>query len=104
MADSNLSRFLRGINVNASDQMSSAERERVFERLSDILCDVLDLDSVELEDSTTATDVPGWDSLAHIRLVLAIEQAFNLRFAVTDVPGLRNVGELVDRIIERSRK
>lgn len=81
--------------------MDNLDRESVFARLNEIVCDVLDLDSLVLEESTVATDVPGWDSLAHIRLVLAIEQAFEMRFAVTDIPGLRNVGELVDRIIKR---
>jgi acyl carrier protein len=49
---------------------------------------------------TTAQEVPGWDSLAHINLVAAVEEEFRIRFAMAELQKLQNVGEMV-ALIER---
>jgi acyl carrier protein len=51
-------------------------------------------DDLELRDETTAADVPGWDSVAHITLMFSIEQAFGVQFAGNELAEFRNVGEL----------
>jgi acyl carrier protein len=50
----------------------------------------------------TAAEVPAWDSLSNIRLVVAVEQAFKIQFTTGEVAGLKNVGEFVSVIKERS--
>lgn len=67
-------------------------------RLEAVFRDVLDDDDVQLSRSTTASDVPGWDSLAHVRLILAVEKAFGVKFSAAQVTKLKNVGDLVDLI------
>jgi acyl carrier protein len=44
--------------------------------------------------------VDGWDSLAHIRLLLTIERKFQIKFSAPEVGGLQTVGDLVS-LIER---
>jgi acyl carrier protein len=44
--------------------------------------------------------VPGWDSLSHIRVLTAIEDAFGIRFKSNEVMRLKNVGEL-DALVQR---
>ena len=70
----------------------------IYQQLTQIFRDVLDNDDITLAAETTAADVPGWDSLAHINLILAIERHFKIRFASTEVGGLSDVGELVSLI------
>ena len=36
------------------------------------------------------------DSLAHINLVSAIEQEFRIRFSLSELAGLKNVGDMID--------
>ena len=43
----------------------------------------------------TADDVPEWDSMSHIRLVLNIERKFHKTFPASRVSQLKNVGDLV---------
>ena len=50
----------------------------------------------------TAEDVDEWDSLSHIRLVLAIERQFGLKFSAAEVSRLKNVGEFVALIQSKS--
>ena len=77
------------------------ERAEVYSRLADVFRDVCDRE-VALADETTAADVPGWDSLNHITLIGTIEDEFDVKFPMKDVVGMKNVGELVDKIIELS--
>lgn len=72
--------------------------DAIYEQLNQIFRDVLDNDDIHLTEQTTAGDVPGWDSLAHINLILAIERHFKIRFSTTEIGGLSDVGELVGLI------
>ena len=74
------------------------EEGQIYQRLNGIFGDVFDDDSVALKPETTADDVDGWDSLSHIRLVLTVEKAFNVKFSAAEVGKLKNVGELVGLI------
>ena len=77
------------------------DRTEVYTRLASVFQDVFDRE-VTLTDETTAADVPGWDSLNHITLIGTVEDEFDVKFPMKDVVGMKNVGELVDKIIELS--
>jgi acyl carrier protein len=51
-----------------------------------------------LRREMTAFDIPGWDSLSNIRLLVAIEKELSIRLDVADVVRLRNVGQLLDLV------
>jgi acyl carrier protein len=74
---------------------------RILEDLRDIVRDVLDDDSVNLDLATTARDVAGWDSLSNIRIILAAEKAFGIKISTTDLMALRNVGDFVRLVASR---
>ena len=82
--------------------MSDSAPAVLLDRLTPIFRDVLDDDALVITLSTTADDVDGWDSLAHIRLVVSIEQAFGLRFSAAEVSALENVGDLM-ALIQRKQ-
>ena len=72
-----------------------------LQRLVPIFQDVLDDDSLAIDATTTAQDVDGWDSLAHIRLVVSIEKAFSLRFSAAEISELQNVGDMAALIVRK---
>ncbi len=74
------------------------EEATVYEKLTTVFRDIFDEDDLSLTPTTTADDVDGWDSLSHIRLVLAVSKAFGVKFSAAEVGGLKNVGEFVDVI------
>lgn len=76
-------------------------RDEVYSRLKEVFQDVFDKD-VPLTDATTAADVDGWDSLSHITLIGTVEDEFDIKFPMKDVVHMKNVGEMVDKIIELS--
>ncbi len=74
----------------------------VIEALTPIFQDVLDVPGLHLTPATSAADVPGWDSVAHITLVVVIEQRFGIRFNTAEIEELRNVGDLARLIAQRA--
>lgn len=74
------------------------QRERIRGKLNAIFCDVFDDDAIVISDATTAKDIPGWDSLMQITLVVAAEKAFSVKLNARAIGKLANVGEMVDTI------
>ena len=48
--------------------------------------------------ATCADDIEDWDSLEQINLLTAIEKKFNIKFKLSDVRGLKDVGDLLDLV------
>lgn len=72
----------------------------ISNRLAGVITRQLGIGSFEFTDDTTADQVPGWDSLAHVGIIAAVEQEYNVRFRSLEVIRLKNVGQLqglVDR-------
>ena len=76
------------------------KRNEIFMKLNAIFCDVFDDNEITINDCTTSEDISGWDSLAHINLINAIEQEFGMRFRMNQIVSMKNVGEMVDIIME----
>jgi acyl carrier protein len=71
-------------------------------RLTDVFRDVFDDEELVIDRQTTAKDIPGWDSLMHVTLLVNVEKTFGVRFTSSEVAGLKNVGELIDLIGSKS--
>lgn len=76
-------------------------REQVYEQLTEVFRDVFDDEEIVLQDSTTSDDIEDWDSLEHVNLIVAVEREFGIKFTMGEVTGMKNVGSMVDIIIER---
>ena len=72
--------------------------EEIYDQLTPIFHDIFDDDDIVLEASTTASDIEDWDSLTQIRIVVAAEKKFALKFKSTDISALKNVGNFVNLI------
>ena len=72
--------------------------DQIMAKIGDLLRDLLDRDDVELTDATTANDVEDWDSLVQVRLMIAIEGIFKIRFEPQEITAPENVGELISLI------
>ena len=75
-------------------------RESVFERLNEVFREVFDDDSIVVVDETTADDIEDWDSFEHINLVVAVEEEFGFKLPMGKAVTMKNVGEMVDIILE----
>lgn len=74
-------------------------RNEVYNELNSIFQDVFDDESIVLSDETTSADIEDWDSLENINLIVSIQARFKIKFDMEEVAAMKNVGEMVDRII-----
>jgi acyl carrier protein len=76
----------------------------ITDELKRVLLNALKLDDWEINDETTAAQVPRWDSLNHVNVILAVEKHFGVRFKTAEVLKLKNIGELQRLIDAKSTK
>lgn len=74
-------------------------REELFGKLQEIFRDIFDDETLEITDSTNASDIDEWDSLNHINLVVAIEKEMKIKFSFEELASLKNVGAMVDLMV-----
>jgi len=74
----------------------------LYNDLATIMEDVFAADDIVLKPETTAEDVDEWDSLNHIRFMLAVQDHFGINFSTAEISNLKNVGQLVELIESRT--
>jgi acyl carrier protein len=63
--------------------------------MTSVFREVFDDDELILKPELTADDIDGWDSLAHIRLILSVQKKFGVKFSPIEMNRLKNVGDLI---------
>ena len=76
-------------------------KEEVFNEVQNIFRDIFDEDGLIINSSTNSDEIEDWDSLNHINLVSAIEKEFKIRFALGELMELKDVGSMVDLMVEK---
>jgi acyl carrier protein len=74
----------------------------IWSELTEIFREIFDDSQLTIGPGTSAKNIPDWDSLAHIQLMVAIEQKFGMRFNTGEVASLNNVGEMVALITSKT--
>ena len=70
------------------------DNAKIYAELTAIFHNVFDDGDLVLAPETNAKQVDGWDSLAHLRLILSVERVFGVKFSAAETGKLKNVGEL----------
>ena len=81
--------------------MNGNETEKI---LTEIFRTLFNQPDLELRDDLTAKDVPGWDSLNHVNLIIQIEEELGIRFRNDEVARLADVGQLRALVREKIAK
>jgi acyl carrier protein len=77
------------------------ELPEIRTKLNDIFRKTFPDDSINVSEKTTAADVPAWDSLSHINLILAVEKGFGIRLTTREVRAMANVGDFIALIKQK---
>ncbi len=70
------------------------DQNQVMTKLSALFQEVFNDPDLVVSESTTAADIPEWDSMTHITLIVAAEQEFGIHFRASEMDGMQDVGEL----------
>ena len=72
----------------------------VHRELLELFRDVFEDDQMLVEEGMESSDIAGWDSLAHINLLIAAEKRFGIRFTVAEMSRLKQPGQTVGSLRE----
>jgi acyl carrier protein len=69
-----------------------------FVQLNSIFQEVFDDPQLVVETTTSSLDLPDWDSVAQVKLVLAVEEAFAIRFTSDELSNIHTVGDFMTAV------
>lgn len=75
------------------------DRETVLHSVLEVFEDVMDVDPADLNEASNGDTVEEWDSLSHVRLMVAVERKFGLRFSNGDIEAIKSLGGIVDLVL-----
>lgn len=75
-------------------------KEQILERIQRLIRELFMDETIVVTRKTVSSDVVGWNSFEHINLLVSIEDEFNIRFDMSSVMMVNNVGELVDQVFD----
>ncbi len=81
--------------------MPELSAETVLEELQPIFRDALNEPTLTVTRDSSAFNTPNWDSLAHIDLISMVEMRFKVKFALGELHEMKNVGDMIDLILEK---
>ena len=67
-----------------------------------MLADVLQMPANKIVDDLTMQDVDAWDSLRHMELIVALEQAFSVELTFDEIVTMKGVREIKRVLAQRS--
>lgn len=71
----------------------------VSQQVIEVVADTLNLPAESLHESSSAENLPAWDSLAHVNLMIALEQTFDIQLEVEDFPKLNSVAAIQEYLV-----
>ena len=76
--------------------------EKFIETLTRIFREELDDGKLKITMETSQSDLDTWDSLAHVRIVMGIERAYEFQFDVSEIENIKSVRGFYDAVESHS--
>lgn len=76
----------------------------MFEKIVDILSEHTEYDKSKMNRDTTLLMDLGLNSLEVVKIVMELEEEFEIEFSEEDLPGINTLGELEDLIKEMTEE
>jgi acyl carrier protein len=73
----------------------------VQNRIREIAADVFGVSAADLPEDASNENVPGWDSLHHLELMLAVEMEFNVQISSEAMPALLSIDAIEEYLREQ---
>jgi acyl carrier protein len=67
-------------------------------RIKQVMAEVLDIDPMLIDDNYSREETSTWDSLNHLRLITALEEALGVKFTMQEVEEMRCYGQIRERV------
>jgi len=71
------------------------------QQLRNVFLELFGIPPEQCDDATSMETVKGWDSVSHLTLVFALEEAFHVQFLPEDISELTSVGRIREFLAQR---
>lgn len=68
------------------------------DRIKSVMADILNLDPARIGSDTSMDAVESWDSLAHINLITALEEEFDVTFDVAEIESMLSFKDIQAKV------
>ena len=75
--------------------------EELHDQLVEIYKEVLKVEEIELKDEYTAKEIPNYDSLAHIQVLIACQKKFPISLSAIEAGLVNSYGEMKEMIFNK---
>ena len=80
------------------------KKKEILKKIQPIFYEVFDNKKLRINYNSSAKTITQWDSLAQINLVVSIEKLLRIKFSVSELASLKNVGEMIDLILVKNNE
>jgi len=70
------------------------------QRLEKVIREVFNLESGTIEEDWTSDDIPDWDSVGHLNLIMEIEKTFNIKIEIEEMFEVEKLSDIT-RILKK---
>lgn len=78
------------------------ERDAILGKLKEVFEEVLDIENLELLESSAAKDIEEWDSITNVEIITEIETLFQARFSIDEIEAIKNVGDIITLLLSKN--
>ena len=78
--------------------------KNILSEVQSIIRTIISDDKITIKMDSTAADIKGWDSLAHIRILVSIEKHYSIKFSLSEMQNVKDISAFVKLIKEKIDK
>jgi acyl carrier protein len=91
-------------NIIKNERLSSIKFHKnmeILEKVIEIVATTCEVDKSEVTGESTVGDFPAWDSMGHLAILNAVEEAFDISFEPEEMMEMEDVNDIVKAVEEK---
>lgn len=73
-------------------------RTEILKNIQEIICDVLDDETIQITEQTAVNDIKDWDSVAHMTIMAMIENEFGIQMDINEIVKVKTIKEMLNSV------
>jgi acyl carrier protein len=73
----------------------------VVDRVMDVAAAILNVPRGTLTEQSSPSDIESWDSMQHLQIILALEEAFGMKFSAAEIDKMQSIGAMATALEQR---
>jgi len=71
-------------------------------RLEKVIREVFPIEQDTIDENWTSDDIPDWDSVGHLNLIMEIEKAFDIKIEIEEMFEVEKLGDIIPILRKRN--